>query len=128
MVGGVPCGPCLTPGSRFPGALQVLAQESRCGAAPLRGLEPHGCWGPPRHQCLLWPGTGVSRSPTLLPRRTKLGALRAQHLHMCLGPSCVPLHSLLLPRASLLTQPWPRPQAVADAAGGCRTVWICVYF
>lgn len=99
-------------------------------------LEPHGCWGPPRHQCLLLPGTGVSRTPTLLLRRTKLGALRALHQPARLAPapahvSGTPralLHSLLLPRASLLTQPWPRLQAVADAAGGCRTVWICVYF
>lgn len=63
-------------------------------------------------ECLLWPGTGVSRTPTLLPRRTKLGALRAQHQPVRLAPAPAhvsgspraPLHS----RASLLTQPWLR--------------------
>lgn len=114
-------GPCHE--QREPGPLS--GGWSRMGCGDPRGTSAcpglaQGCPGaPPRSPAALnWGLSGPSTSQSGWP----------QHLHMCLGPPRVPLHSLLLPRASLLTQPWPRPQAVADAAGGCRTVWSCVYF
>lgn len=94
------------------------------------GLSPEGT---PRHL----PGTGVSRSPTLLARCTKPGALRAPLQPARLAPA--PAHVSGSPPcpAALPAAPQgfaanpalgPGPRQSQMLPGGCRTLWICVYF